>query len=229
MSLARPSPRFALVLLLASLLSGCAAHHLKATCPTEGGPAWRELTSAHFRMRTDMDREAAGATLLQLERYRRALLLAWGEDFDPPGQVEVIALRHVSELAEFRKDILGFAASRPEGPLVVITGDGGYALGDAKADLGTTLHELAHYLSRYAMPRQPRWFAEGLAMYLETVYVSADGNTVKLGRASPQWYAQAASRYRLNVAQLWDWDRAEPPREEVTRYYASSWLWVVIE
>ena len=221
----RPLP-CSLLLLLVGLASGCAAHRQQVTCPTEGGPAWRELTSAHFRMRTDMERKAADETLLQLERYRRALLLAWGEDFDPPGRVDVIALRHLSELAEFRKDISGFFASREEGPLLVITGDGGYALGDAKADLGTTLHELAHYLSRYAMPRQPRWFSEGLAGYLETVYVSADGQRVTLGRAPPHLYAYARRNYRLQLPQLWQWDSSAPARDEVARHYASSWLWV---
>lgn len=220
-----PRARLAL-LLLPLLLAGC-AHGGRAQCPAEGGPAWRELRSAHFRMRTDMDAQTAYDTLLQLERYRLALRLHWGEAFDPPVQVEVIALRHLSELREFaRGKVSGYALRRPQGPLLVFAGREGFLLEDSAANDGTPLHELAHLLGWYAMPRQPRWLSEGLATYLQTVRVSEDGHSATTGRGSLFWLGQAYVSGPLPLVKLWEWERATLPPTLVPRYHGSSWLWV---
>lgn len=62
-------------------------------------------------------------------------------------------------------------------------GGNGYVLEDSP-DLRLQTHELAHYLSNFVLLRQPRWLAEGLARYLETIHVKPSTNEVVLGRVS---------------------------------------------
>jgi hypothetical protein len=47
-------------------------------CPAAGGPAWRELSTRHFQLTTDIPADEARRTLAQLERLRAALLVSFG-------------------------------------------------------------------------------------------------------------------------------------------------------
>src|SRR5215467_15775016 len=64
------APRIPYAPLLLALVS-CA--HLRA--PAEGGPAWRELVSPHFRLRTDSPPSDARRTLEKLEQTYAAFEL----------------------------------------------------------------------------------------------------------------------------------------------------------
>ncbi|HET9158694.1 MAG TPA: hypothetical protein VFN91_18610, partial [Myxococcaceae bacterium] len=55
------------VLLITCLIVAC-AHQERATSPPIEG--WRELTSAHFRLRTDLPEDSARSTLEKLETLR---------------------------------------------------------------------------------------------------------------------------------------------------------------
>ncbi len=209
---------------LAVLLSGCSA--TRALCPLEGGRPWVEVKSPHFSVRTNLDADTAEEASRELETLRMGLLQAWGEGFDPPGTVEVIVLRNRVELAEFTNvRIEGFSATTPDGPVLVMPGNG-YAIGEDPTDLGTQAHELTHYLSQFSLVRQPRWLSEGLAMYMETIRVKADKSEVILG-ALHGLFGHAYRYGWLTLDELWDWDRRGLlSTAESRRYYASSWLWV---
>jgi len=85
---------------LPTLLAGCATLRT-AQCTSRGGEPWYEFESPHFRLRSNADFERALRTANELEKYRRALLAAWGEQFDPPGQLDVIGLSNRDQLSEF--------------------------------------------------------------------------------------------------------------------------------
>src|SRR4051812_25578243 len=80
---------------------GCASLSNRALCPAEGGHTWHEVRSAHFLVRTNLDPAQAQEVALDLERFRRALLLIWTRNFDPKGRLEVIVLRTRGQLEEF--------------------------------------------------------------------------------------------------------------------------------
>ncbi len=206
------------------LASGCAG--TRALCPNEGGRPWSEVRSTHFRIQTNLTPEAATATALELEKFRRALLLAWGNDFDPPGSVEVILLRNNKELSEFTQGrAAGFAGNTEQGPLLVMGGNG-YILEDTP-DVRLQAHELAHNLSHYVLLRQPRWLAEGLARYLETVQIKVSTNEAVLGRPSVWDLGYVRQHGWLDLDELWGWDqRRLQSSAEQQRHYASAWLWV---
>src|SRR5689334_589400 len=76
----------ALALALATM-AGCA--HAPLVCPARGGGRWIELSSAHFRMRTDVGPGRARATLADFEASYAALssgVLPWRGG--PPGAIE---------------------------------------------------------------------------------------------------------------------------------------------
>lgn len=204
--------------------TGCAGS--RALCPQEGGRPWSEVESAHFRIQTNLSPDAATATALELEKYRRALLLAWGPDFDPPGTVEVILVRNQSELNEFTQGhAAGFAGSTERGPLLVMAGNG-FVLDDSP-DLRIQTHELAHYLSRFVLLRQPRWVAEGLAQYLETIHIKVSTNEVVLGRAHRWNLGYVREHGVLDLEDLWGWEqRGLQSQSEQQQHYASAWMWV---
>ncbi|WP_240359197.1 DUF1570 domain-containing protein [Pyxidicoccus trucidator] len=216
--------QMALVCLSLVAATGCAG--TRALCPQEGGRPWSEVQSTHFRIQTNLSPEAATTTALELEKHRRALLLSWGADFDPPGTVEVILLRNLNELSEFTQGhAAGFAGTTERGPLLVMGGNG-YVLEDSP-DLRLQTHELAHYLSNFVLLRQPRWVAEGLAQYLETIHIKPSTNEVVLGRVNGWNLGYVKAHGWLDIDELWAWDqRGLLSQSEQQRHYASSWLWV---
>lgn len=220
------SLRLGILGLALTLFSGCAAS--RALCPAEGGRPWREVRSSHFRVRTNLEQPAAERTAVELEEFRRALLLAWGADFDPAGTVDVIVLGNPREFEEFSDGrFAGFATQTPDGPRMVMTGGGGYLLADTTGDKVVQAHELAHYLSAFALPRQPRWVSEGLASYLETVTIRPSDRKVVLGRASLPLLQYVRSHGWLTLDELWQWDgKTNQSAAELQRHYASAWLWV---
>lgn len=210
--------------LLLALVSGCASS--RAMCPREGGQPWSEARSQHFRVQTNLSPQAARQAALELEKLRRAVLLAWGPDFDPDGSVDVIILRNDAELEEFSQGhYRGFSATTPDGPLLVMAGNG-HAL-DAGPSRDLQTHELAHDLSRRVLMRQPLWLSEGLAQYLETTYVEESTGEAVLGQADKQSLLYVREHGWLDLDELWEWERKKSlSKKEVQSHYASSWLWV---
>jgi tetratricopeptide (TPR) repeat protein len=211
----------ALGALLILFVSAACAH--RNVCPAKGGPPWRELTTRHFRVWTDLDAAAANTTVQHLEHYRKALLYVWGNQFDPPGRVDVVVFRSGEDLYDLiggRWRISGFVAKSGPTPIVVMTLD--Y---DRNVAQRVELHELAHYLNSYLLLRQPRWLSEGLASYIETAQVIEAENKVILGRSHLDWI-RYISRSRESLESMWQWTGSPQDSEQLERLYASSWFWV---
>lgn len=193
----------------------------------EGGGTWVEVRSPHFIIRTDLDVESAEVAASELEMLRQGLLQAWGGGFDPPGTVDVIILRDREELSEFTNvRIEGFSATTSDGPLLVMAGNS-YALSRDAVDKSTQAHELTHYLSQFALVRQPRWLAEGLASYLETITLKPERREVVLGALHGPFLDYVQRNGWRSLDELWEWDdRALMSSAESRQHYASAWLWV---
>jgi len=200
-----------------------------ATCPEKGGADWREVNSPHFRISTDLGSRVARFTAVELEQLRAALLLAWGSEVDPPGQVEVIVARSEMELEEFTQGAVleAFTDSSSRSPLMVMAGEGLF-LREEPEGLQVQAHELAHHILRFEMVRQPRWLSEGLATWAQTVRFSSLRRKATFGGIHWNSLRYVLSHKPLTLEKLWAWD--EQPLTSVAEtvpYYASSWLWVV--
>src|SRR5262245_34804553 len=89
-------------------------------CPAAGGPAWTELQSAHFRLRTDEDAAAARTVLTDLEQLQAALLFVFAAppDLDTGRLPVVVVDRGWTDFAV--REIDGYFTQALFQPLVVM-------------------------------------------------------------------------------------------------------------
>jgi tetratricopeptide (TPR) repeat protein len=232
-------------LLLTILFScvGCLGPRL-AKCPGEGGRPWQELESEHFLLQTDLPPEEARKAVSYLERTRAALLAAaWPTaSKQPMAKVSVYVFGDTGDFENlFPRRLDGFFTRDDDEPLIVMHGlpDSWQRrfTGLSEASSSTLKHELAHYLSSYFLLRQPRWLAEGLAQFLETLQLSEDGRTAMLG--TPHLHAVSGMKHLLDarrrglldyegytIRDVFSWDkRSESYRDwELASLYWGSWL-----
>ena len=152
-------------LLTCAVAVACGCTHGRS--PPDARPVYLELESAHYVLLTDLPERDAGQTLGRLENVRGALIQgSWHGDALPREKLRVVQLASSARFHEFASSGMN-AFYQPVDlfgePMLVMTADQGGA-GDAILQ-----HELAHALHGSFLPRNPRWFFEGLACYLETL------------------------------------------------------------
>ncbi len=162
-------------LLLALALAGCGS--AIPPLPSKGGPAWREFTSEHFTLWTDASQSRAYELMRNMEDLRH-VVIGIGFHGGGAGRVLVVALRDDAETRAFLpgdfKAIASDANSNIHQPLIMMPAD---TYDEVVA------HELTHTISMTVIRDQPRWFAEGLAKFFETIKIDRKQGTVDLGRA----------------------------------------------
>jgi tetratricopeptide (TPR) repeat protein len=233
-------------LLLALLIcssTACLSPRL-ASCPAQGGQPWLELESDHFVLQTDLPPDQARQGIEYLERTRSAMLAAaWPAALKlemPRLTVHVIADPSQFERI-FPRRIGGVFSRDGNEPFIVLAGapdswDQRFT-GLSDSTSSTVKHELAHYLSSYFLLRQPRWLAEGLAQFLETLQLSKDGRTAVIGQ--PHLHSVSAMKtlldgvdrgiidtFSMKDVVTWEGYNEEDADWEITGKYAGSWLLV---
>lgn len=171
---------------LAPLLLAVAARAQDFRCPDRGGPAWREIRSAHVLLQTDLPSGKAQDLARELERMYE--VVRHGLFRTPPsaGALRVVAFRSEDEYRFFaqRNVAAYYRAGDDAGPVIVMPG------AFAEAQRIVVAHELTHHVTAQVFARQPRWFSEGLACFMETVGSSGPGNTPTLGGVPRYLYAR---------------------------------------
>ncbi|WP_242344978.1 tetratricopeptide repeat protein [Anaeromyxobacter terrae] len=203
-----------------ALLGACVGGARPFRCPEHGGAEWRELASDHFVLRTDLDAARAATLVGRFERMRAAVAAALPAARPAPGRVEVIAFRSAAEYAPFAPDGAEGYYLRSEGgpPRIVLSGE---IRPDQRALLA---HEIAHHFLAGAFVRQPRWFAEGVAVSMESLGADVPGGALVLG-APPEARVARARRSPVPARALLAWDGTAGNRD-VLDWYAASWLLV---
>lgn len=205
-------------------------------CSARGGPEWREYRSKHFLLDTDLSRDSAALQIKDLERiYTMVLQAMIGEQVELPGRTRVIGFGNRAQFQESGKDYAGYHTITPlQQSLIVIP------VGGLKANPETVAHELVHHLSWFLFARQPRWFSEGLAQFIQTVASEMIDNepTMRTGshmvRGATHLQGGVGvisreARYALaqtppvKVKDLLTW-RGQEGAEAEHPYYVQSWL-----
>ncbi len=198
------------------LLTACAHAPLGA-----GKGRWLLVETPHFSVYTDLTRERALEEARYMERLFAGLEQSGWER--APGselkaRLNVVMFAVPWDLERYVPP--GFVGYHVPDvlhePWVVVPGGGG-----REERLRIVAHELTHYMADAAMPRQPRWFAEGLASYFETGHFADEGRFV-LGRLRQGRSSEIKRFGLLRPSALL---RGEVPRGE-RRFYSSSWLFV---
>jgi hypothetical protein len=166
-----------------ALIAGCAHGSAIPPVPSQGGPAWTELSSEHFTLWTDAPVDVARALMRQMEDLRQVVVGTAFRSVGGPGKSLVIALRDPDEVHGYIPENFAAIASPPEGNaihqgLIMLPAE------SKRQDVEiTAAHELTHVISYSLVHHQPRWFAEGLAKFFETVEIDRKAGTVDLGRS----------------------------------------------
>ncbi len=165
--------------LLLVLLAACGA--AVPPVPGRGGPAWLELTSEHFVVWTDAGEPRARTLVREIEHLRQVVVGTAFRGAEGSMKTFVIALRDDDERSAFVPGEFSALASPPDGnllklPVIVLS-----ASSNLEASDRIEAHELVHAISHAIIRKQPRWFAEGIAKFYETVEIG-DG-TADVGRA----------------------------------------------
>lgn len=192
-----------------ALITGCAS---LPRAPDEGGPTWISVETPNFSLVTDSAAEPAGELVGDLESWWQAIGLAMssvlGQDSGRPAlgheRLLVIALRSRWEREAVHYFLGGVFQGEGLVPPVVSIGDI-----DDEGGVETLKHELAHALLRERLPRVPRWFNEGLAVYLQTAAVHPKRSLVEWGM--------------LSISETRDWSTLGPLVGVNTLLDAHSW------
>jgi len=217
----RHGPAALAVALLALLACAASAAFL---CPARGGPAWRDLASDHFVIRTDLDVEEASRLLSRLERLRTAVLSAlFDQAPSSRSGVEVVAFRTEAEYRAFAPPGVDAYYLRSAGgpPRIVLSG----RLDSRQRAM--LAHELTHHYLSGLFVRQPRWFSEGLATLMEPVGDQTDGSLVTIGQApAPRLARLRNGANRVTTRELLRWEGGPTADHPALDYYGASWLLV---
>ncbi|HYD42886.1 MAG TPA: hypothetical protein VEB43_18790 [Anaeromyxobacter sp.] len=211
------------VALLAALGAlGCAGAELVRGA--RDGSRWRELSSEHFVLRTDISADSARrlassscSVRSSWTRCRRSAPSAPASRWSRSRRARSTGRSPASEVTGQRTDWIGHATwdELEPGRMVLFVSPSG----QAEEQATTVAHELAHALSRHVIPAQPRWFSEGLAEVLQSV---------ALERSGKRWIGLRANHWEqvdpIPVRELMGWQAAGVNRE--WRYDQSAWALV---
>jgi tetratricopeptide (TPR) repeat protein len=198
---------------------------------------WSEVQTGHVTLKTDLAPEEARRAALTVEKTRAALLAAaWpGARLLQPERVEVVVFAKQSDFMRyFGRDLLGLFIHYLYPPTFFLYGPPEKwerRMTLAREETSSLLkHELSHHLAAYIYRRQPRWFAEGLAQYLETLRFSEDGKTATLGDINLEAVQSynLAQNTSLGVADALAWSGKLDAKDAMAtaRLYGLSWLMV---
>jgi tetratricopeptide (TPR) repeat protein len=192
---------------------------------------WRKITTQHFELYTDLDAEAAVEAAKELEKTRDALITAAWPSFPFPDVVrtQVFVLSNGLDFERiFGHRMWGLFANGTR-PAFYLYGPPSRWAPRASllqvAPSSVLRHEMTHQLAAAVFRRAPRWFEEGLAQFLETVQITADGKSIVVGStnrdARGKFYAGRTVTLGRTLA--WDESIAGLPESEVHGLYGTSW------
>ena len=215
-------------------LAGAVVAGLLAGGAARADSGWREIQGPHVVLRTDLGSGAAREAALAVERFRAQIIAAaWPRATLPAAdQVEMTVFGNGLDFEHhFGRNLAGvFFHEIP--PFAVMYGHPDRW--EHRATLATPettsvlRHELVHHLAASIYRRQPRWFAEGLASFLETVRTGEDGKTVVVGAVNLTAMQNYRSFRSLRVADALAWSGKLDglPEAHIHGLYGLSWVMV---
>lgn len=196
---------------------------------------WVRVTSPHFTVQTDESAENARKMVHYLEQIRGALLAAaWPHaQLTHPDHSDVVVLGNDLAFEElFGRNVDGIFLGSGRSSLIVLHGNPDHwehrVTLAAEGSTSLLKHELVHRMSAALGVRQPRWLAEGLAQFLETIQLAPDGKTAQLGMVNLVGLRMYKSFRSVGVADALAWQGAldKYNEAETAARYGISWALV---
>ena len=204
-------------------------------------PGWQELRTPHFTLRTDLPREEALRAAVEIERTRAALMAAMWPQVEEVG-VETVDVIVLADGLEFER-YAGRASNglyshlalpprivlwgSPERWEVRVSGPRSVEYRSAvRAGSSSVLrHELAHHIAAALYARQPLWFSEGQAQFLESLRLAEDGRSATIGLINPVAWREFTHIRSIGTADVLAWrvPGVRLPVGESLGLYGASW------
>ena len=215
------------------MMPGLLVIALLALAGCSGSGAWREVQTPHFTLRTDLSPSDALHAGTALEETRDALISAAWPNFPfPAGETTVVfVLSNSNEFEHYFGRLIDGVFFHTSPPTVFLYGsaDRWELRRTAHQPTNSTLrHEMVHELAAKVYPVQPRWFAEGMAQFLEAVYYSEDEKSVVLGGVNVNAYREYRAVRRITVRDTLSWTQgvASLAQTDAVGLYGTSWFLV---
>jgi tetratricopeptide (TPR) repeat protein len=206
----------------AVLLASCARRLPGGlACPDHGGAPWHEYRSNHFLVLSDLEHEEVAPLVAELERTRALVLAALrGAGWQVPGRLRVVApARERMFLTLAPPGVLGYYLVSGLGePTIVL-----HAASTLR-DPEVLAHEMVHYFSWHLYTRQPPWFTEGLAQFVQTVASPDPSLRGWAGRVPRIRRTRCASAPRVSGRDLLTWAGSLTAEQNAVH---SLWSWVL--
>ncbi|MEI9937549.1 MAG: hypothetical protein WDO69_10050 [Pseudomonadota bacterium] len=175
---------FALSLMVAGALGGCAEYGARPASPAQGGRTWVEASSPRFRIVSDLPAADAEAIARELEQGVEAIdQVAFEHARTRLEPTTVIVFNSASDFHAFMPELVEgrFYRSLPgdlePSSFLVLYG----SLDDSSRI--ACLHELTHDLFDRNFGPAPPWLSEGWAQYFSTIQIEPD--RIRVGAALP--------------------------------------------
>ncbi|MBL8915142.1 MAG: DUF1570 domain-containing protein [Archangium sp.] len=200
--------------------------------PSTKAQGWKKIVTPEFELLTDLDTpEAQRAASLIAQSLAGLNAMFARAPVAGPVKVTVIAMRDGMDFERrFSGRVGGFAVSTDSSVTLVLYGtpDKWFVRQEATFDATESVvnHELAHAVLRRYFTEQNKWFAEGMAEYLET-FRWLDAETVQLGDPNLSAYRAYRAIRSLSVKEVLAWDSYTDKRDlELAGYYGLAWAFV---
>lgn len=195
-------------------------------CASSTG-VWREVSTPHFVVRTDLDADIARRAAATLELNRDMLVsAAWPRTEIPEwARTEVYVLDGVDYQREFGEKVESLSVGGVPEQLYFHGDPGSWETRSSLmvSAVSTLRFQIAVRIGRLLYPEGPRWFLDGVAHFLETVHLSEDGKSVVLGAVNVSQLRSYNGRRTISLAQLLAWSESEPADWGLD---GMSWLFV---
>ena len=224
----QPSPLLRLAALGLLLLSPQAS-------AADAKTGWMEVKTKHVTVKTDLGRKDALRTAVLAEQTRAALLAAaWPGSRLDQDRIELVVFSNHQDFERYFGDFVADKVVLGDYPPTV------YLFGspdrwerrvtlEEEATVSVLKEALAQHLATFFYRRQPRWFSIGLAEYLETLRIAADGRTALLGIVNLQAMNDARTHRSVGVADALAWGTTLNPTDEGTLLGLRGVSWLMVQ
>lgn len=195
------------------------------------GPGWKRIQTADYELFTDLEPALAQRAALVLSQSLSGLRAMFGRaPVAAEQKLTVIAMNDSLEFERrFGRITQGLAFHQGDEVTICLYGPPDRWFVRREVGYGGTqsvvIHELAHAVLRRYFVKQSRWFAEGMAQYLET-FQWLDADTLRLGDPNLDAYRMYRSIRSLNLEDLLQWNSMNERDLKVAGFYGLSWAFV---
>ena len=207
-----------------------AALALVLACPVAPAAAeWKEATSRHFVVYSELPRKDLERYVTRLEQFDGVVREIQGSKDPEPNAATRLTVYMVKSASDVGR-IVGMAEAagayfpRAEG-IIAVTPEHGSGRGEWALDASTIFfHEYAHHLMLQNLDvMYPKWLVEGYAEFLSTAQFEKDGR-LRLGQPADHRMYEITLGARLSYDRLLANEEIKASDPTITSFYGRSWI-----